>query len=120
MNLAIIFYNLNKKNLEKIKTTTIALVDVLDVKKQIFEILIVANSIVDDLVSKNFSQKNVLKINIYLENLIELIRQTYYNNEIFQRIIKIKRTNLRYILANLIKKNVKLKLKNCEISDELF
>ena len=74
MNLAIIFYDLNKKNFEKIKIVTIALANVLDAKKQIFKILVVANSIVDDFFSKNFSQKNVSKINIYLKNLIELIR----------------------------------------------
>ena len=57
MNLAIIFYNLSEKNLDKIKTTTIVLVDVLDTKKQIFKILIVANFIVDDFVSENFFKK---------------------------------------------------------------
>ena len=113
MNLTTILYNLSEENLEKIKTTTIVFANVLDAKKQVFEILIVANSIVDDFVSKNLSQKNALKINIYSKNLIELIRQTYYNNEIFQRIIKIKRTSFKRISTNLIKKNVKLKLKNC-------
>ena len=120
VNLATILYNLSKKNLEKIEIATIVLADVLDAKKQTFEILVVANSIVDDFISKNLFQKNVSKINIYSKNLIELIRQIYHDNEIFQRIIKIKKTNLKYISTNLIKKNVKLKLKNCEISDELF
>ena len=109
INLAIILYNLSKKNLEKFKITTITLVDVFDLKKQVFEILVVANSIVDDFILKNIFEKNVSKINIYLENLIERIRQVYFDNEIFKR-----------ISTNLIKKNVKLKLENCEINNELF
>ena len=120
INLATILYNLSEKNLEKIKLITATLANVLDAKEQAFEISIVANSIVDDFVSKNFFQKNISKINIYSKNLIELIRQTYHDNEILQRIMKIKKTNLRRISTNLTKKNVKLKLENCEISDELF
>ena len=52
--------------------------------------------------------------------MIERIRQIYLDNEIFQYIIKIKKINFKRISTNLTKKNVKLKLKNCEISDELF
>ena len=120
VNLATILYNLSKKNLEKIETTIVVFADVLDTKKQAFKILIVANFIVDDFVSKNLSQKNVSKVNIYSENLIEFIRQVYHDNEILQRIMKIKRTDFRRISTNLTKKSVKLKLENCEISDELF
>ena len=83
VNLATIFYNLNKKNLEKIKITIVVFANVLDAKEQVFEILIVANFIVNDFISKNFSQKNVLKINIYSKNLMKFIRQIYHDNEIF-------------------------------------
>ena len=54
VNLAIILYNLSEKNFEKIKIITVGFANVLDAKEQVFEILIVANSIVDDIISKNF------------------------------------------------------------------
>ena len=51
---------------------------------------------------------------------MKLIRKTYSNNVIFQKLIKIKRLNKRRVSINITKTKIKLKLKRCEIRNDLF
>ena len=52
--------------------------------------------------------------------IIKLIREVYSENVIFQRLIKVKRLKKRRVSVDIIKIEVKLKLKRCEIRDDLF
>ena len=51
---------------------------------------------------------------------MKLIRETYSNNVILQRLIKIKQLKKRWMSINIIKTKIKLKLKQCEIRNNLF
>ena len=53
-------------------------------------------------------------------DIIELIRTTYFNDIILQKIMKSKREKLRRISSNIIKIEVRFELDDCEIKNELF
>ena len=53
-------------------------------------------------------------------DIVKLIRTAYSDDIILQRIIKSKRNELRRISINIIKIEVRLKLNDCEIKDDLF
>ena len=48
-------------------------------------------------------------------NIIQQILKTYFLNNVFQRVIKVKRFNQKKISIDLIRKELKLKLNNCEL-----
>ena len=53
-------------------------------------------------------------------DIVEQIRATYSDDIILQKIIKSKRNDLKRISTNIIKIEIRLKLENCEIKNELF
>ena len=53
-------------------------------------------------------------------DIVKLIRTIYSNDIILQKIMKSKRNELRRISINIIKIEVRLKLNDCEIRDDLF
>ena len=53
-------------------------------------------------------------------DIVELIRTTYFDDIILQRIMKSKRERLRRISSDIIKIEVRFELDDCEIKDELF
>ena len=53
-------------------------------------------------------------------DIVKLIKTTYFDDIILQRIIKSKRERLRRISSNIIKIEIRLELNDCEIKDELF
>ena len=52
--------------------------------------------------------------------IMKLIRAIYFDDIIFQRLMKIKKFERRKISINITKAKIKLKLKRCEIRDDLF
>ena len=53
-------------------------------------------------------------------NFLFRIQAIYKKNSILQTIMKVKNDNDRKISIKLIKKNIRLKLNNCEIKFDLF
>ena len=53
-------------------------------------------------------------------DIMQRIETAYSSDVTLQRIMKIKRNNLRRVLSNIIKKDVRLELDDCEIKNELF
>ena len=53
-------------------------------------------------------------------DIVKQIRTTYLDDIILQRIMKSKRSDLRRISTDIIKIEVRLKLEDCEIKNELF
>ena len=53
-------------------------------------------------------------------DIIKQIKTTYFDNIILQKKMKSKRIDLKRISTNIIKIEIRLKLENCEIKNELF
>ena len=53
-------------------------------------------------------------------NIMQQILKTYFQDDVFQRVMKAKRSNQRKISIDLVRKELKLKLKDCEIKENLF
>ena len=53
-------------------------------------------------------------------DIMQRIEIVYSNDVTLQQIMKIKRNDLKRVFSNIIKKNVRLKLENCEIKNEFF
>ena len=59
------------------------------------------------------------EFNVQLE-IMKLIKAIYFDDIILQRLMKTKRLEKRKISINITKAKIKLKLKRCEIRDDLF
>ena len=64
---------------------------------------------------KSFSDRFIAHSDIMIR-----IVTIYSENDTFQKIMQIKRDELKRILANIIKSEIRLKLKNCEIKNEFL
>ena len=53
-------------------------------------------------------------------NIMKLIRAIYLDDIILQRVMKIKRESKRQMSMNITRIELKLKLEECEIKDDLF
>ena len=53
-------------------------------------------------------------------DIVEQIKAAYFDDIILQKIMKSKRSDLKRISTNIIKIEIRLKLENCEIKNELF
>ena len=69
---------------------------------------------------KNQKKKSTIDSFMFQFDIIEQIKTTYSNDIILQKIMKNKRNNLKRISTNIIKIEIRLKLENCEIKNELF
>ena len=65
-------------------------------------------------------EKLFVKKLIDQSNIIQQILKTYSLDDVFQRVMKVKRFDYQKILIDLIRKKLKLKLKNCEIKENLL
>ena len=75
-----------------------------------FETLIDEKSIEELFVEKLIDQSNIM----------QQILKTYFLNDVLQRVMKVKRFDHRKISIDLVRKELKLKLKNCEIKENLL
>ena len=53
-------------------------------------------------------------------NIMQQILKAYFLNDVFQRVIKVKRFDHRKISIDLIRKEFNLKLKNCDIKENFL
>ena len=65
-------------------------------------------------------EKSTIDSFMFQFDIIKQIKTTYSNDIILQKIMKNKRNDLKRISTNIIKIEIRLKLKNCEIKNELF
>ena len=75
------------------------------------------------------NEKNEQKINEELlvdddfnaqSNIMKLIKTIYFDDVIFQRLMKVKRLNKKRVFLNITKIEMKLKLVRCEIRNNFF
>ena len=105
IELIVMLYELNEKRLytnEKLIKKSFA--------KNILE-----NSINEKLIEKSFIDNFIIQTNI-----IKRIKTIYLDDKVLKKLMKYKRENLKRIFSNLIKFEFRLKLKNCEIKNNLF
>ena len=72
---------------------------------------------------KKFYAKNdeiASKKNDSQSNIMKRIKTTYFENVTFQKIMQNKRDERKKIFSNITKNEVRLKLKNCQIKNELL
>ena len=65
-------------------------------------------------------EKSTIDSFMFQFDIVKLIKTIYSNDIILQRIMKNKRNELRRISINIIKIEIRLKLNDCEIKDDLF
>ena len=54
------------------------------------------------------------------QNVIKLIKTTYFNDIILQKFIKVKKLKRRRVFVNITRTKMKLKFEKCEIRNEFF
>ena len=92
--------------------------NVLDIEKSIKEST--SNILETDLIDEKSSKKLNIEQFINLIIIMKRIRITYFENEIFQQFMNVKRIDKRKIFFAFYKKNIKLKLNHCKIQNNLF
>ena len=92
--------------------------NVLDVEKSIKKST--SNILETDSVDEKSSKKSDTEQLINLIVIMKRIRTTYFENEILQQLMNVKRIDKRKILSALYKKDIRLKLSHCKIQNDLF
>ena len=92
--------------------------NVLDVEKSIKEST--SNILEADSVDEKSSEESDTEQFINLIVIMKRIKTAYFENEILQQLMNVKRIDKRKISSALYKKNIRLKLSHCKIQDDLF
>ena len=68
----------------------------------------------------SINEKSIEKLSIekFIDqsNIMQQILKTYFQDDVFQRVMKAKRSNQRKISIDLVRKEFKLKLNDCELN----
>ena len=92
--------------------------NVLDVEKSIKKST--SNILETDSINEKSSKESNIKQFINLIIIMKRIRTAYFENEILQQFMNVKRIDKRKIFSAFYKKDIKLKLNYCKIQDDLF
>ena len=71
-------------------------------------------------INEKSSKKSNIEQLINLIIIMKRIKTAYFENEIFQQFMNVKRIDKRKIFSAFYKKNIELKLNHCKIQNDLF